>query len=279
MVVASWQMMRPSPVSDTLRAALTRCRVIDLEHPRQIGDPTFPAHYPGMALFLSRRHELGGPERRTSASGVIVAAEHTGTHIDAISHQAEDLTLYGGIRVNPAIQGPHGMAAHGVETIPPILAPGQLLDVAALRGERLPERYLVTPTDLESCEKAQGISIGKGEVVMIRTGYGAVWDDPDVYLRAAGVSREAAEWLAARGVLAAGADNVAFDVTGHVDAVLACTLPSHVILLVRHGIYILENLALEELAGMGAHGFMVVCLPLKIKGGTGCPVRPVALIA
>jgi kynurenine formamidase len=56
------------------------------------------------------------------------------------------------------------------------------------------------------------------------------------------------------------------------------TLPGHVILLVRAGIYILENLLLEELSERKADEFVLVCLPLKMKGVTGSPVRPIALL-
>jgi kynurenine formamidase len=55
------------------------------------------------------------------------------------------------------------------------------------------------------------------------------------------------------------------------------TLPGHVLLLVRAGIPIIENLNLEELAAAGVHEFGFVCLPLKMRGATGSPVRPIAI--
>ena len=63
-----------------------------------------------------------------------------------------------------------------------------------------------------------------------------------------------------------------------VDDTTGSTLPGHVILLVRAGIYILENLLLEELSERNADEFVVVCLPLKMQGVTGSPVRPIALL-
>jgi kynurenine formamidase len=257
---------------------LSCCRVLDLEQPRRAGDPTHPAHAPGLNLYLHRRHEPGLGEPRTSASGLIVAAEHSGTHIDALCHQAEGLRLFGGIEVTSQVQMPTGFSRLGIETIEPILAPGVLLDVASLRGGGLPEGTLITKDDLAACEEAQGLNVGPGQVVLIRTGYGQHWQDAERYLRAPGIAADGAWWLAERGVLAVGADSVAFDAMGHVDPDLGCTLPCHVILLVRHGIYIIENLNLEELARIGQHRFAFICLPLKITGGTGCPVRPVALV-
>lgn len=253
-------------------------RIVDLEHPRKIGDPSHPNHLPGFSLYLHRRHERGLPESRSSASGVIITAEHSGTHIDALCHQAENLRMTGGIPTDPATQGPYGFSALAMDSVEPILAPGVLLDVAALRGGRLPEGYLITVEDLEQCEAAQGVTVVPESVVLIRTGYGSVWPDSDLYLKAAGVSGPGAEWLAARQVRAVGVDNVALDVVGYTDEATNSSLPCHLILIVRNGIHIIENLVLEELSEFRDREFTFICLPLKIVGGTGCPVRPVALV-
>ncbi len=72
---------------------------------------------------------------------------------------------------------------------------------------------------------------------------------------------------------------MAWDAPGFVDPELGCALAGHLILLARRGVYIIENLALEELAAAGHHRFEFVCLPLKLVGATGSPVRPVALVS
>jgi kynurenine formamidase len=89
---------------------------------------------------------------------------------------------------------------------------------------------------------------------------------------------DAARWLAERGVLAVGADNMAWDAPGFEDPDLGYPLSGHLILLARYGIYIIENLALDELAASGHHRFEFVCTPLKLVGATGSPVRPLALV-
>ena len=77
---------------------------------------------------------------------------------------------------------------------------------------------------------------------------------------------------------AAGADNMAFDVMSSTpDPELKVTLPGHILLLVRAGIPIIENLNLEELAAARVYEFLFVCLPLKMRGATGSPVRPIAI--
>ncbi len=257
-------------------------RVFDLEQPRTIGMPIHPAHLPGYSYFLHRRHqdtyqpEISGP--RSGASGVIVCMEHSGTHIDALCHQAEDLKLYGGIAADPQVQTSRGFTRLGVEEIPPIVAPGVLLDVAATRPENeLTPGYAVTAAELDACCQRQGLTIQPGDVVLVRTGNARYWGDTNRYLAGPGMAGDASRWVAEHGALAVGADNMAWDVLGLRDPELGCELPGHLILLVRYGIYIVENLQLDELAAAGVQRFTFVCTPLKLVGATGSPVRPLAI--
>ena len=253
-------------------------QVYDLEQPRYFGAPIFPSHAPGYFYTLHRHHERGGGEARTSASGFMYTTEHSGTHIDALCHQAEDLHLYGGREVDASIQTPHGFTELGVETIAPLITRGVLLDIARHRGvDYIGAGNPIKYDELEAAAQKQGVSIGEGDIVLVRTGYGALWQEPTVYLQAGGVSGSASQWLASKGVRAVGADNVAWDEVGIVDPDLKVTLPGHVILLVRNGIYIIENLFLEELARDQCYEFTFICLPLKLRGATGSPVRPVAV--
>lgn len=259
-------------------------RVYDLEQPRTPGMPIHPSHRPGYSYFLHRHHEDEyDPPRtgaRTSASGLVVTVEHSGTHIDALCHQAEDLHMHGGVPVGEGAQGSKGFEKLGVEEIPPIAAPGVLLDVpVALGVEELEPGYAVSVEDLRACCERQEVSVGAGDVALVRTGNARYWEDPDRYLEGPGISTEASEWLADRGVLAVGADNMAWDVIGFRDPDHGCYLAGHLILLVRYGIYIAENLQLEELAAAKEHRFTFVCAPLKLVGATGSPVRPIALIS
>ncbi len=129
--------------------------VFDLEQPRTPEMPIYPAHRPGYSYALHRRHSdsPAGPSvgPRSSASGLLFLMEHTGTHIDAPCHQAWHGRLHGDIDAISAA-GPRGFTHLGVETVPPLVVPGVLLDVAALRGrEALPPGELVTAADLVAC--------------------------------------------------------------------------------------------------------------------------------
>src|SRR5947209_9367427 len=108
--------------------------IYDLEQPRYFGAPVFPSHAPGYVYTLHRHHERGTGESRTSASGFMYTTEHSGTHIDALCHQAEDFHLYGGRELDASIQTAQGFTALGAETIAPIIAHGVLLDLARYRG-------------------------------------------------------------------------------------------------------------------------------------------------
>jgi kynurenine formamidase len=264
----------------TLLDALLAARVYDLEQPRFAGMPIHPSHKPGYFYALHRRHrdtKAKGP--RSSASGVLTMMEHSGTHIDALSHQANELRMFGGIATDDA-ETPGGFKHLGVETIPTLLRRGVLLDVAGWKGQNpLPPKYGISADDLAGCAAAQGVEVRSGDVLLVRTGYGALWGgDEQTYLDAAGVSKSGTLWAAQRGVAAVGADNMAWDVPDEIDPETGSTLFAHLYLLPQKGIYIIENLALEELARDRQWEFAFVGVALKLMGATGSPIRPLALV-
>src|SRR5207249_12019103 len=113
--------------------------------------------------------------------------------------------------------------------------------------------------------------------LLVRTGYGTLWHDEDEYLQAAGVAKSGTLWAAEHGVVAVGADNMSWDVLDEKDPETGATLFGHVYLLPQKGIYIMENLNFEELARDRCYEFAFVGIPLKFKGATGSPLRPLAL--
>src|SRR5207248_4176253 len=110
------------------------------------------------------------------------------------------------------------------------------------------------------------------DVLLVRTGYGALWrGDEAAYLDAAGVSKSGTLWAGERGVTAVGADNMAWDVPDERDPETGATLFAHLYLLTQKGIYIMENLNLEELARDRRWLFGFVGVQLKVRGPTGSP--------
>jgi kynurenine formamidase len=263
---------------DLLRTA----QVFDLEQPRFAGMPIHPAHRPGYFYALHRRHrdfyqpEVSGP--RTSASGVLTMMEHSGTHLDALCHQACDLKLYGGVDAD-ACESSRGFSQLGIETVPPFLCRGVLLDVAGCTAQAaLPCRYSIPADQLQACAHDQNVEVQPGDVLLVRTGFGAYWDDEETYLNAAGIAKSGTLWAAERGVVAVGADNMAWDVTDEHDPDSGSVLFAHLYLLPQKGIYILENLNLEALARVRCYTFVFLAIPLKLVGATGSPLRPLALV-
>jgi kynurenine formamidase len=266
------------PLAEQLKTA----RVYDLEQPRFRGMPIHPGHLPGYHYALYRRHrdtyQQGTKGPRSSASGLLTMMEHSGTHIDALSHQACGLKLFGDISIE-SVETPAGFTQLGIETVPPLLGRGVLLDVAGWKsGSVLPLKYGITADDLQACASAQGIGVQAGDVLLVRTGYARLWNDEGQYLQAAGVAKSGTLWAAEHGVIAVGADNMAWDLPDEHDPESGATLFGHLHLLTRKGIYILENLTLEELARDRRHVFAFIGIPLKFMGATGSPLRPLALV-
>jgi kynurenine formamidase len=266
----------------TLIEQLARARVFDLEQSRFAGMPVHPAHKPGYFYGLHRRHRDSyrpaqhGP--RSGASGVLTMMEHSGTHIDALCHQACDMTLYGGVKVDD-VERMDGYRKYGAETMEPLLARGVLLDIAAQKGVgQLPQNYAITADDFVAAARASTVTVTPGDVLLVRTGFATAWTDEATYLNAAGVSKSGNIWAADQGVRAVGADNMAWDCMTERDPDTNMALFGHAHLLVTHGIHIIENLNLEELSAAGVHEFGFVGIPLKFRGATGSPIRPLALV-
>ncbi len=271
-----------SALSLEVAMQLEGAKIYDLEQPRYAGMPTFPVLTPSYSYTLHRRHaDTANPAQsgpRSGATGAIIAADHFGTHIDALCHQADEMKLFGGEKISPALETPVGFTQHGAETIAPIVSQGFLLDVAHYkRAEVLAENYAITAEDLEETMKAQGRLVTPSGVILIRTGFGQFWNDPARYAKAAGLSPDANRWILAKRPRAAGADNLTWDVPGARDETTGANLFGHLELLARNGIYILENLNLEELAADRVDHFLFIAAPLKLKGATGSPVRPIAI--
>ncbi|MEA5006674.1 MAG: cyclase family protein [Rikenellaceae bacterium] len=190
------------------------------------------------------------------------AEEHGGTHFDAPLHFAE--------------------GGRSIEQIPveELTGAGVLVDISAKVGEN--RDYLIPPGDFRTWESENG-KIPEGFIVLIKTGFGKYWGDKLEYtgttksgpegveeLHFPGLSQEAAEWLVKeRKIKAVGIDTPSIDY-GQSKEFLAHRF------LCGNNITAYENLA--NLEKLPATGFYVVAAPMKIKGGSGSPLRILALI-
>ena len=145
---------------------LVSARVYDLEQPRFRGMPIHPSHRPGYFYALHRRHRdtYNPPQHgpRSGASGILTMMEHSGTHIDALCHQASCLTLFGGVSTD-SVETPTGFKQLGIETVPPLVRHGVLLDVAGWKKQTpLPQAYSISADDLGGCAAAQSVEPATG---------------------------------------------------------------------------------------------------------------------
>jgi kynurenine formamidase len=270
-----------STADDALLAAVRGgLRVFDLGRPYFAGMPQSPNH-PRYTHSLQRRHgDMVRADGGSAANDLLVMGTHVGTHVDALCHVSQDGRMHGGLRPEDAMAGGR-FAELGADTIVPMVTRGLLLDVPAALGlDECAPGQLITPEDLERTERAQGVRVEAGDVVLIRTGWGRRFELGEEYVGARtgvpGIGEAGARWLAQRGIHAAGADSIAFEHlapgAGH------GLLPAHRVLLVEHGIYIFEALDLEALAAAAVHAFTFIASPLKLVGATGSPVRPLAVV-
>ncbi|MGH8531513.1 MAG: cyclase family protein [Gammaproteobacteria bacterium] len=208
---------------------------------------------------------------------VITELGQIGTQFDALPHIAIGDLLYNCIRMDDIVTG-SGFKKLGVENLGGIVTRGVLLDVAALKGvEMLEAGYEITVADLKEAMKRQGVSLTAGDAVLIHTGWGKLWmKDNARYLESEpGVGIPAAEWLAGANPILVGSDNMGIEVYPHANKDLL--FPVHQIMITTHGVFLLENLDLDALVSDKAYEFAFVVLPLKIKGGTGSTVAPIAI--
>lgn len=246
--------------------------MIDLAQPYYTGMPHHPSHPPFLYGLNKKHGDYVNPGGGSSASEGLALGAHVGTHIDALCHFTCNGKLFGGEDVASVQAYGTGLERHTVDTIEPIFRRGVLLDIPKVMGiPVLPTTFAVEPEHLS----AAGVEVQAGDVVLIRTGWGRYWYDAKRFIsevHSPGPSLAGAKWLSERKVFAAGSDTAPFEFTPSPE------MSVHVHLLVEHGIHIIECLNLEELAESGATECLFVAAPLKIRGGTGSPIRPVALI-
>lgn len=264
-------------VQRALRLAKTG-KVISLAQPLSPGTPT-PNHRAPMQHFMQRDGgDYAAGARRPGgfqfAEDTIVMALHIGTHIDALCHAWHDDKLYNGFPSSGTRSTTRAVRC-GVEKMGPIVTRGVLLDVL-LDGKPLAKGTPVTPADLQNAAKAAGLTIERGDVVLIRTGWiESMLDDRHYYEGEPGINVEAGRWLAECGVAVIGSDNFAVE---HIPFPKDTVFPVHQLVIRGFGIPLLEGLMLRELAATSTREFLFVAAPLPFEGGTGSPLVPLAIL-
>jgi kynurenine formamidase len=206
----------------------------------------------------------------------------THTHIDALCHVAHNGLLYNGTPVD--VVGSHGASAESIEVLKDgLVGRAVLLDIPRLRGlPWLEPGESIGCDELEAAETEEAVSVEEGDILLVRTGHAGRLAELGAWETAkgmAGLHPTALAFVAERGVAALGSD-------GNSDTAPSTTegvpFPIHVLAITAMGVHLLDYLQLEDLAAAcdrsGRWEFFFVAAPLRIPGGTGSPLNPIAIL-
>ncbi len=211
-----------------------------------------------------------------------------GTQFDGLGHigvankdaDRTEMRFYNGFTASE-IGDPYGLKKLGIEQVKPIITRGWLFDMAALKGRNLALGEEIKTADIQAAMQRQKIAeadIKPGDALFFHTGWGALWGkDNDQFGKGCpGIGMEAASWCVAKQTCVVGADTWPVEVVPNPDSKLA--FPVHQELIVKNGIFIHENLDFTALAADNVYSFAYLMMPLRIKGATGSPGRPLAIV-
>jgi kynurenine formamidase len=203
------------------------------------------------------------------------------THVDALCHVAYEGALYNGWPQGAVDAG--GAKVGAIEVLKDgLVGRGVLLDIPRLRGVPwLEPGEHVSLDELEAAERDQSIEVTEGDILLVRTGHARRLDELGPWETAtakAGLHPTAARLLAERRVAALGCDGNSDAVPSSTDGV---AFPIHVLTLNAMGVHLLDYLQFEDLRAAcerrGRWEFLFVAAPLRIAGGTGSPINPIAI--
>jgi kynurenine formamidase len=207
------------------------------------------------------------------------------THIDALCHIAYGGHVYGG-RPESLVTS-HGAKALDITAYANgVVGRGVLLDIPRLRGTRWVEPgEAVTRAELEAAERAEGVRLGEGDILVFRTGHHrrrlerGAWDNGYTGAGKAGLHVDTIPWMHERRIAAFLPDGDGETVPSTVDGIL---YPIHPLQIVAMGMVASDSLNLEDIAAACEEEkrweFMVVAEPLRLPGGTGSPFNPIAIL-
>lgn len=235
-------------------------------------------------LFLVGPFLTGGENRFVYNDEFVSGAlGQIGTQFDGLGHAAMRMKMPDGTEqdiyyngfTGAEISSTHGLRKLGIEHVKPIITRGVLVDVAGYKGvDTLSDGYEVTVADVRGALQREGIaeaSLAAGDAIFFRYGLARYWNDrsPTAGGRA-GIGLAVARWVVDRKPSMVGSDSAGLEIAAGGNVV-------HQELIMKNGIFNHENLTLDELAADRAYEFLYIFTPLRLKGATGSPGRPLAI--
>lgn len=261
--------------------------VVDLGRVLDEDTPKFPGRYWHQTVDVSphlanlRRPDTDGKgwgrNRINWITEVQVGTFQVGTQLDSIGHIQIGDRFYNGWTTRDVVES-WGLNRFGMETVPPIITRGVLLDMAAYKGvERLAKGYVISLTDVQGALKKQGLSLRPGDAVLFHTGWGGLWgkDNTEFLSGEPGPGLEVVNWLYTQRIALTGADTWSYGPVPGEDPERPFLVPQT--LYVKMGLFGLENLATEELARRGVHEFLFTVTHAKTRGSTAAVIAPAAV--
>lgn len=268
---------------DALLKALKAAKVVELNFIWDQKSPLLSFNPPYLASLVNTHKQTNGwiPQISFAADMMYFSGQHGAPTIDALGHIAHDGKLFGGLSAVDN-ESPAGLTALGIENYPKerFVNRAVLLDVARYKKvDTLAPGEEISAADLEATAKAQNVEVRAGDSVLIRTGYGKFFGDKAKYMGLRpGPGESAAKWLADKKVFLTGADQLTYEVYPEKGTIF----PAHRILIADSGIYIVENMNLEELgetlAARKKYDFTLVLNPVRLRGMTGAPINAFAIV-
>ena len=202
-----------------------------------------------------------------------------GSQIDGLGHLGGPDGYYYNCNHSKDFSYLTGLTKLGIETVPPVVARGIVLDMAAHMGvAHMEAGQYFTVEDVKAVEEKQGTSVQEGDVVLFHTGWtdAKLNSEPDVWVAGEpGQSEEVAQYLASKNVVAVGADTWGVDVVPPQRA--DRPFQGHVIYLKENGIFIFEVMNTGPLVRDGVHEFLFVLGQAKIRGAVQMIINPIAI--
>src|SRR5262245_27657658 len=263
--------MKPASVLNALKLVKTG-EVIELGH---VLNAQMPLGARSFNLIVKQTAVPAGTNQRSGNEEMIMAEMgQVGTQFDGFAHQSHAGVHYNCFKTSEIVTR-NGFTKLGIQNVGTLITRGVLIDMAGYKGvDMLGDTYEITQEDIEGAVKKQNLSFQPGDAILIRSGWSKLWGkDNERYRRSnPGIGVKAAQFLLAKDPMMLGGDAAPVEVSPNPDKLIS--LPIHHLALVVHGVHLLENLTLEELAAKGATEF---AQPLKLQGATGSTVAPIAL--
>jgi kynurenine formamidase len=200
-----------------------------------------------------------------------------GTQLDSIGHIQIGDRFYNGWTAAQVVES-WGLNRFGMETVPPVVTRGVLVDVAGYKGAaRLPKGYVITVADLDGALKRQAVELRAGDAVLFHTGWGALWgrDNAEFLSGEPGPGLALVQHLYEKRIAITGADTWSYGPVPGEDPERPFLVPQT--MYVKMGLFGLENLATEELAKRGVHEFLFVLTHARTRGSTAAVISPAAV--